>query len=81
MGSGGDYLDQDTVALKKRQQALAGRYHAVSDELDEHWNFEGPLADTRLFFDIGYMLSMEKTFPNFKAKSEFKELGDKRLSK
>ncbi|MGN0021565.1 MAG: M28 family metallopeptidase [Sphingobacterium hotanense] len=81
MGSGGDYLDQDTVALNKRQQALAGRYHAVTDELDEHWNFEGPLADTRLFFDIGYMLSMEKTFPNFKAKSEFKELGDKRLSK
>ncbi len=81
MGSAGEFLEQDTVLLKNRQTALSGRYHTVADELDEHWNFDGPIADSRLYFEIGYMLSMEKTFPNFKAKSEFKELGDKRLSK
>ncbi|MGN5955323.1 M28 family metallopeptidase [Sphingobacterium lactis] len=81
MGSGGDYLETDTTVINKRSQALAGRYHAVTDELDDNWNFDGILADIRLHFDIGYTLSMEKTFPNFKAKSEFKELGDKRLSK
>ncbi|MFD2597410.1 M20/M25/M40 family metallo-hydrolase [Sphingobacterium corticis] len=81
MGSGGDYLDADTVALNKRKEALAGTYHTVRDELNEHWDFTGILADIRLFFDIGYTLSMESTFPNFKSKSEFKELGDKRLSK
>lgn len=81
MGSGGDYLEIDTTVINKRSQALAGRYHAVTDELDDNWNFDGILADIRLHFDIGYTLSMEKTFPNFKAKSEFKELGDKRLSK
>lgn len=81
MGSGGEYLDTDTVALQQREQALAGRYHAVTDELDQHWNFDGIIADVRLFFDIGYTLSMDTAFPNFKAKSEFKELGDKRLSK
>lgn len=81
MGSGGQYLEKDTTLLNQRQQALAGRYHAVTDEIDDHWNFDGIMADIRLFFDIGYTLSMEATFPNFKAKSEFKELGDKRLSK
>lgn len=81
MGSGGDYLDTDAAALDTRQEAHAGRYHTVHDELDEHWDFNGIIADVKLFFDIGYTMSMEKTFPNFKAKSEFKELGDKRLEK
>ncbi|WP_313513052.1 M28 family metallopeptidase [Sphingobacterium sp.] len=81
MGSGGDYLESDTTVIKNRQKALAGRYHAVTDELDDNWNFDGIIADIRLFFDIGYTLSMDSIFPNFKAKSEFKELGDKRLSK
>lgn len=81
MGSGGDYLDSDTASLKIRESALADRYHAVTDELDENWSFDGIIADIRLFFDIGYTLSMDTEFPAFKAKSEFKELGDKRLSK
>lgn len=81
MGSGGEYLTADTVALQTRKDALAGRYHSVRDELDEHWDFEGILADIRLFFDIGYTMSMETNFPNFKPASEFRELGDKRLAK
>lgn len=81
MGSGGDYLETDSVALNKRKEALAGTYHTVADEYNENWDLSGILADIRLFFDIGYTLSMETVFPNFKAKSEFKELGDKRLSK
>lgn len=81
MGSGGEYLDPDTAAVKVRETALAGRYHAVTDEVDENWNFDGIIADIQLFFDIGYTLSMDTVFPTFKSKSEFKELGDKRLSK
>jgi len=77
-GSGSEYLDTDTVALNARKEAMKGRYHHVSDELDEHWNFEGILADIRVFFDMGYTLSLEKTFPQWKDKSEFKEIGAKR---
>jgi len=79
MGSGHDLIETDTIVINKRKEALNGRYHAVSDEVDENWSFDGILADIRLFFDIGYTLSMEKSFPNFKAKSEFRELGDNRL--
>ncbi len=81
MGSGADLIEQDSTVIRTRLNALSGRYHTVKDEVDENWNFEGILADVKLFFDIGYTLSMDKVFPNFKAKSEFKELGDKRLAK
>jgi len=72
MGSGNELLETDTTVINKRREALSGRYHAPSDEVDENWNFDGIIADVQLFFDIGYTMSMEKTFPNFKAKSEFK---------
>ncbi|MFZ4262257.1 M20/M25/M40 family metallo-hydrolase [Sphingobacterium sp. HJSM2_6] len=81
MGSAGDFLDPDKEAVAKRQKALAGRYHTVNDHVDSNWQFDGIIADIKLYFDMGYTLSMEKSFPNFKTKSEFKELGDKRLAK
>jgi len=81
MGSGSELISTDTVAIHVRQKALEGRYHSVRDELDGHWDLGGILADIRLFFDIGYMLSMEKTFPQFTEKSEFRDLGEKRLAK
>jgi Zn-dependent M28 family amino/carboxypeptidase len=81
MGSGSELISVDSVANEKRKEALANRYHKPQDELDENWDFGGILADIRLFFDIGYVMSQEKTFPQFKATSEFRELGEKRLSK
>ncbi len=81
MGSGSELLSTDTAETNSRRKALAGRYHSVNDEVDENWDFEGIVADIRLFFDIGYVMSMEKTFPNFKPKSEFKEISTKRLAK
>src|SRR5690606_34981157 len=81
MGSGSELISTDTTQINTRRQALEGRYHTVHDAVDEHWNFEGILADIRLFFDIGYTMSLETTFPQFKAKSEFRNLGEKRLAK
>ena len=81
MGSGSELISTDTIAINQRKKALEGRYHTVHDELDENWDFSGILADIRLFFDIGYTMSLEKTFPQFKAKSEFRDLGEKRLAK
>lgn len=81
MGSGSELVSTDTVAIAARREALSGRYHTVHDELDENWDFSGIMADMKLFFDIGYTMSMEKTFPQFKEKSEFRSLGEKRLAK
>lgn len=81
MGSGTELINKDTVAINQRKTALTGRYHTPSDELDDNWDFGGIIADIKLFFDVGYTLSMEKTFPQFKIMSEFRELGEKRLAK
>jgi len=80
MGSGSELISTDSLANEARKKGL-GKYHSPQDEVNEHWDFNGIIADVRLFFDIGYMMSQEKTFPQFKAKSEFRELGEKRLSK
>ncbi|GGH31527.1 M20/M25/M40 family metallo-hydrolase [Sphingobacterium alkalisoli] len=81
MGSGDQLISLDSTSNAQRKEVLSGRYHNVTDEMNEYWDFDGILADIHLFFDIGYTLSLEKTFPLFKANSEFKELGERRLAK
>ncbi len=78
-GSGSDLIG-DSTSIADLRAKFAGRYHQVTDELDENWNFEGILEDIRLVLAVGYKLSMEKTFPSWKNGSEFKELGEKRFT-
>lgn len=78
MGSGKQYLETDSAQILKRTKALAGRYHNVTDQVDENWDFGGIMADIRLFFDIGYTMSLENYFPKWKETSEFKNIGAKR---
>ncbi|MFP4089455.1 MAG: M28 family metallopeptidase [Cyclobacteriaceae bacterium] len=48
-------------------------YHQPSDEyVPEEWNFEGMVNDAKLLFNIGYKLSNERNFPEWKEGSEFK---------
>lgn len=77
-GSGRTIIgDEDEIAAARAK--FAGRYHQVGDEFDEeNWNLDGILEDIRLVLDVGYRLSMEKTFPKWKQGSEFKEIGDNR---
>ncbi len=59
----------------------AEHYHQPSDQLvSGEWDFAGMVQDTRLMFDIGYQLSNESTFPNWKAGSEFKVIRDKAMN-
>lgn len=81
MGSGNELISTDTVANNTKKSALDGRYHTPADQFDNNWDIEGILADIRIFFDIGYTMSQEKSFPNFKVGSEFRNLGEKRLTK
>ncbi len=78
MGSGDQYLETDTTVLQNRKKLLSGRYHAPSDEVDPHWDFNGIIADIKLFFDMGYTMSLEATYPKWKDKSEFRHVGSKR---
>ncbi|MFY0255841.1 M28 family metallopeptidase [Chitinophaga sp. 30R24] len=49
------------------------RYHSPADEFDPAtWQLDGMVEDVRLLFDVGYHLSNENSFPQWKQGSEFK---------
>jgi Zn-dependent M28 family amino/carboxypeptidase len=61
-------------ALKKEKDWLHNNYHKQADQYDpETWTFEGIVEDAQLFFRIGFELSNESTFPEWKEGSEFRE--------
>ncbi|UCC40727.1 MAG: M28 family peptidase [Candidatus Aminicenantes bacterium] len=60
----------------KLEEYLANHYHKPSDEYDPNWDLSGAIEDLRLLFKIGYRLSTESTFPNWKEGTEFKAKRD-----
>ena len=55
-------------------------YHQPSDEyVESEWNMAGMVQDAQLLFKIGYQLSNEKTFPEWKEGSEFKSIREQSL--
>lgn len=55
-------------------------YHKPSDEYDpQTWDLSGAIDDIRLLFRVGYRLSMEDRFPNWKPGNEFRALRDKMM--
>lgn len=61
-------------ALQKEADWLANNYHKVTDEYEDWWDLSGVTEDAKLFFEIGYKLSNESTFPKWSESSEFKNL-------
>lgn len=62
--------------LAKRDDYIKNKYHKPSDEYDPNWDLSGGIEDLQLLFKIGYRLSMESFFPNWKEGSEFKAKRD-----
>lgn len=58
-------------AKQKEADWLANNYHKVTDQYEEWWDLSGVSDDAKLLFEVGYKLSMEKTFPKWKKDSEF----------
>ena len=79
MGTGRDVIGKDSSIAAGLRDAFAKRYHHVSDEYDDTWDISGMVADIQLAFDVGYTLSRERAFPQWKAGSEFKAIGDRRF--
>lgn len=75
--SGVDHIEHgEKWTLAKREEYLAKKYHKPSDEYDPSWDLSGAIDDLRLLFKIGYRLSKESTFPNWKEGTEFKAKRD-----
>jgi Zn-dependent M28 family amino/carboxypeptidase len=76
-GSGSDHVEHgEKWTQAKKQKYTAENYHKPSDEYDPNWDLSGAIDDLRLLFKVGYKLSMEKTFPNWKEGTEFKAKRD-----
>jgi Zn-dependent M28 family amino/carboxypeptidase len=75
--SGIDHVEHGAEwTLAQSDKYTKEKYHKPSDEYDPNWDLSGAIDDLRLLFKVGYRLSMESTFPNWKEGSEFKAKRD-----
>jgi len=76
--SGGvDHIEHgEKWTIVKRDKYIAENYHKPSDEYDPNWDLSGAVDDLRLIFKIGYELSRESSFPNWREGIEFKAKRD-----
>lgn len=76
-GSGVQHLEKgEKWGLAQIENYIREKYHKPSDEFDPNWDLSGLLEDLHMYFKIGWRLSMESTFPNWKEGSEFKSKRD-----
>ena len=72
-GSGIQHVEKgEKWGQEQIEKYIREKYHKPSDEYDPNWDLSGMLDDLHMYFKIGYRLSMEDTFPNWKEGSEFK---------
>jgi Zn-dependent M28 family amino/carboxypeptidase len=66
--------------LAETEKWIMEHYHKPSDNYEpDIWKFDGMIDDIKIFFEVGYDLSMTDEFPNWKPGSQFKELRDEML--
>jgi Zn-dependent M28 family amino/carboxypeptidase len=80
--NGVDHVEHgEEWTLAQEEKYTAEKYHEPSDEYDPNWDLSGAIDDIRLLFMVGYKLSMESSFPNWKEGTEFKALRDTDMQK
>ena len=77
-GSGDDLIEGGVEAGKKAAEDYEKiRYHAPGDEYEAITNWNGMLADLRLYYAAGRMLAMTDAWPNWTKGDEFRAARDK----
>jgi Zn-dependent M28 family amino/carboxypeptidase len=75
--NGIDHVEKgETWTREQLDKYTAEKYHKPSDEFDPNWDLSGAVDDLRLLFTVGYRLSKETTFPNWKPGTDFKAKRD-----
>jgi Zn-dependent M28 family amino/carboxypeptidase len=73
--SGSDYVDRPAGwGERVHEEWIARRYHRPSDEIDESWNFEGLIEDSKLAFRLGLRVANDDCMPAWLAGDEFESL-------
>jgi len=69
-------------ALAQTEKWIRENYHKPSDNYEpDLWNFDGMVEDIRIYFEVGYDLSIIKDFPRWNARSPFKAARDRMMQK
>lgn len=72
-----DHVEHGTEwTTEKKNNWTTNLYHKPADEYTEDWDLAGAVDDIRLMFQVGQMISMESTFPNWREGTEFKAKRD-----
>ena len=58
--------------IQKRDEYTANDYHKPSDEIKPDWDLSGAVEDAQMLFEVGYRVAQSKTWPEWKAGTEFK---------
>jgi len=66
---------------KQAEEFTKSRYHSPQDEFSAIADRGGMVEDVRMLFDLGYRLSNESSFPQWKTGSEFKAARERSLKK
>jgi len=78
VGSGSDLVKGGKEAGEKAEADYnANRYHQPADEWSADWDLSGQAMDIGLFYKVGADLANSRTWPEWQAGSEFKDLRDK----
>ncbi len=78
VGSGNDLVKGGKEAGEKAEAEYnANRYHQPADEWSADWDLSGQAMDIGLFYKVGADLANSRTWPEWQAGSEFKDLRDK----
>ncbi|TMO63172.1 M28 family metallopeptidase [Pseudoalteromonas aurantia] len=72
-GGGTQAIDDATANYRKRMSlVITGCYHQPCDRYRDEWDLTGAVQDLQLFYQVGYDISQQETWPQWKATSEFK---------
>ena len=68
--------------LAASEKWIMDNYHKPSDNYEpDRWNFDGMIEDVKVYFEIGYDLSISKEFPEWNQGFPFKHLRDDMMKK
>ncbi len=68
--------------LAQEEKWIMENYHKPSDNYEpDIWNFDGMIDDIKIYFEVGYDLSISKEFPGWNPTFPFKSLRDSMMNK
>jgi Zn-dependent M28 family amino/carboxypeptidase len=69
-------------ALAESEKWVMANYHKPTDNYEpEKWKFDGMIEDTKVYFEVGYDLSITREFPDWTGGSPFKAARDRMIQK